>query len=664
MRRQVQPGAIPLAVQVSFGPRRTRKRWFALLLIFVLLLILATLEAVRYVQLYQNLRVGRTDLLAAESVLQPEAGLAISPSALHNSQLRLAQGRGRLQRASQLLSHDPLLLLAGRLPLLERQVVAIRSLTSMGEELAAAGIEAAGALGEFEQTRDSQSETLAEKLLPALQASAPHVTIIEADFKAAQASRRHIASHGLLPPLRSAVAQFDGRAGLLQSVLLAYQQATAVAPDALGYKGPRTYLVLAMDNTEILGTGGFVLMYGLLTFDQGRLEQRFFDNVTNINWNWPPPDPERYVAPPRPLATYLLRGWPMGVAEASWWPDFPTVAQKAIEIYHVNSGRSTQLDGVIGVNFQTLERLLQVIGPVTLPQYGETVSAANVIEKTLILTNPQAPRPGERDRYDFAGAVAGEIISRTLTIDSPKWMEMLAALRDMAGQKEAMVYAVDPPIQAIITDRGLDGGIRPATDDYVMAVDSSVGTTKLNLVVQSYIALDVRLLAGGGSTDTLTLTYLNPYSAWSEGKDPRLLRVVSGPAYIDYARVLTPSGSTLTQVVHDGSLSGVEDAWSESGRTVYGSYFNLPLDTMTRFSYTYTVPPPSGPAGPPGQYRLVAQKQPGTGAVPLAVTVHPPPGSHIRSSELDGQRLAGAPGHIPTDLRQDRAITVAWGPNR
>ncbi|GAF87144.1 unnamed protein product, partial [marine sediment metagenome] len=280
-------------------------------------------------------------------------------------------------------------------------------------------------------------------------------------------------------------------------------------------------------------------------------ERLFFDDVGSINPDWPPAS-NGYIDPPGPLQRYLLGDWPMGLAEASWWPDFPTAAQNAIEIYHTNSGTEEPIDGVIGVNFLTLEKLLEVLGPITVEEYDATVTSQDVTEKTLIITHPEGTRPWETDRFDFVGYLAKDIIDRTLSAGPSKWASMLSALRTVGQEKNLLLYHTDPKVQGVVADFGWDGGLKETDGDYLMVVDSSLRSTKLNLVVEPRIDLDVSIDWEGNATNVVTVAYANDYSAWSQGKDPHLagLIIVYGSlsAYGDYLRLLVPDGASLLEV--------------------------------------------------------------------------------------------------------------------
>jgi hypothetical protein len=643
---------------------RARSRVVIGVAILIALLLIVGVEAFRYVRLYNDLVEGKDLLIDAADLMERE-GLDLTAGDLSEATQRFESARGKLSSASDVIGSDPFVLVAGHLPWLSGQVNAAKDLTSIGVDASDIGMEAAAAMRTYQGIRDAQGGALSARAVPVLEAVEPNVSVIEERLATVRERRGDIGDDGLLGPLSSAVDQLDEHIEELEVRLADYKRATRMAPTVLGYEGPQTYLVLAHDNTEILGTGGFILVYGFLTFDEGRLERLFFDDVGSINPDWPPAT-NGYIDPPRPLQTYLLSDWPMGLAEASWWPDFPTAAQNAIEIYHTNSGTQEPIDGVIGINFLTLEKLLEVLGPITVEEYDVTVTSQDVTEKTLIITHPEGTRPWETHRYDFVGYLAEDVIDRTLGAEPSKWASMLSALRTVGREKNLLLYHSDPTVQEAITDFGWDGGLQGAGGDYLMVVDSSLRSTKLNLVVEPRIDLDVSIDWEGNATNVVSVAYANDYTAWSEGQDPHLVALVTGegslPLYGDYLRLLVPGGSSLREVAEEGKPVGAEDTWSEGGKAVLARFFLLPLDAKKELTFTYTVPSVADMSGNVYEYRLFVQKQPGTEAIPLIVTVHPPPGLKLLSTELDGNELEDKPIRIATDLREDREIVIRYGP--
>lgn len=637
----------------------------------MVLLSLLGVEGFRFVRTVRDLREGKDILLETADLLE-ERSLDVTAGELDQANADFDRASERIDRASGVLRSDPILSVAARLPWLGGQVGAARDLADIGSHSTAIGTESVEAFRAFQRIRDTEGGELSEKVVSVLDVLDPHLTVIEHHLAIVQEQRARIGDRDLVSPLESAVSSLDQRLEDLEDRLVNQRRAQEMAPRVLGYQGPQTYLVLAHDNTEILPTGGFILVYGFLTFDEGRLQNLSFDTVDTVgnvaDGAWPPTDGRPSVEPPRALKVHLLRNWPMGLAEASWWPDFPTAAKNAIEIYRVNSGDQRTIDGVIGINFLTLEKLLEVLGPVTVDLYGETVTNETVTSRTLVITHPEALRPWETDRYDFTGYVAQEVIERTLSADSSQWASLLAALDALGGEKNLLLYHTDPAVQREIVDFGWDGVVDESAGDFLMAVDSNLRRNKLNLVVETSIDLDVRLDGEGNASNVATITYRNDHTAWAQTADPRLLPLTTGggwpvPLYGSYVRLLVPEASELQALTLGGVPAEAEEVSTEGVRASIGFYVSVPLDSTAEVAYAYVAPSIVDVSHNPYEYRLLVQKQPGTRAVPLTVTVAAPPGMKVVSIELDGKELEGGLDQIVTDLRQDRQIAVKYAPN-
>ncbi len=627
---------------------------------------LIALAAGRYALLYRDLADGEDHLLAAAELMEAR-GLDIERNELDSAEASFQRAQDKLTSASHALNSDPLLFVAAHLPRAGSQVEAARNLAESGADGSDIGLEAVRAMRSFQTVRDTQGGALSERVTLVLDAVEPNVAVIEDELASVDRRRQSIADDGLLAPLDSALTKLDNHIRELRARLADYRRGARLAPQLLGYDGPRTYLVLAHDNTEILGSGGFILVYGLLTFDQGRLTQLFFDDIGSIYFDWRARTGE-YIEPPRPLKNYLLRDWPMGLGEASWWPDFPTAAQAAIELYRRESGSDEPIDGVIGINFLTLEKLLAVIGPITVDEYGVTVNDQNVTEQTLIVTHPETSRPWETDRYDFVGYLAEDVIEKTMGSDAPKWAPMLGAVHTLGEEKNLLLYSTDQETQKVIAELAWDGSVRPTDGDYLMVVDSSLNSTKLNLVVEPSIEADISIDDLGNARNTVTITYASDYQAWARDQDPHLASLVVGAGtltvYGDYLRLLVPSGSSVQDVLEEGTQAGIEAIWQEHGKTVLGRYFALPLDTAKTLAFTYLVPSALDTSQAPFTYRLLIQKQPGTAAIPLKIRVEPPHWAKDTLLELDGRPVEPGSLAVDTDLRVDRSLVVTIVPQR
>jgi hypothetical protein len=646
--------------------QRRRQRSLALGLVVAAIALLTIAEGFRYTDAFHNVSDGKDHLLSAARIME-ERGLDIQASELDAVERSYRQARSDLDAASGTADSDPLALLGRRLPWLGSQIGATQDLLDIGKEGADIGLAAVEAMRSYQAVRDRQAGPLSERVSLLLDAVQPHAERMEQGLAAVEARRNAIDADGLVSPLDSALADLDYHIAELRQRLDNYDRGSRLAPALLGQEGPRTYLILAHDNTEMLGSGGFILVYGLLTLDHGKITRLYFDDVSSIYFDWRQRTGE-YIEPPRPLKGYLLRDWSMGLGEASWWLDFPTVAEQSIELYRRESGNDEPIDGAIGINFHTLEKLMAVTGPLTVDEYGVTVDSANVTEQTLIITHPEATRPWETDRYDFVAYLAEDVIDRAMGIGPTQWTAMLEATNVLGEEKDLLLYLRDPEAQQAVAELGWDGRVQSSDGDYLMVADSSLNSTKLNLVVQPSIDLIVSLDDLGNARNTVTVTYGNDYSTWARNQDPQLAALVTGQSiltvYGDYLRLLVPPGSATLEVREDDMLVGAEGVWQEHGKTVLGRYFALPIDSSRTLTFTYTVPAVLDTSQEPFAYRLLVQKQPGTAAVPLRIKVEAPRWAEAISLELDGQPVALDSLGLATDLRQDRTLVVRLTPQR
>jgi len=611
--------------------------------------------AVRLVLVYRDVTEARAALLDAEAALRRE-GLGTSDSTLDAAELEALAARSEFRSAERFLGREPLLRLATHVPWLGSQVEAAAGLAGIGydgSEIALAGVEA---LRSFNDVPADGDGALGERAVAFLEATRPQIATIQARLESVR-GRRDALGGGLLPPLAGFASEVDRRLPRLEEMVTKYRSGDAVAAGLLGYQGARTYLVLGQDNTEIMPGGGLIGVYGLVTLEGGALIESRFADAGDVIAEWQERSGGEYIEPPAPLKRYLLRDWTWNLALSNWSPDFPTAARQALFFFERGGGPS--VDGVIAMDFAALEGLLDVLGPVSIDDYGVTVTAANVTEETLIRTRSLV-RPGE-NKHAFAVAVASRVIDGTLSAGREEWAPLLETLDRLATQKHIAVYSAEPSLRQRLRELGWSGEVLKARGDYLQVVEASVHSTKLNLVVDQRAELDVRLDGDGDARNSVTLHYENRLSRWAEGRDPDLTYdlMLSG-LYGDYVRLLAPAGSDLEGVTLNGREVGAEAVGAESGKASFGRYLALPNGAWASLGFLYEVPAAVILTGGVYEYRLLVQKQAGASAMPLDVSVDVPDGASVQSVTLDGEPLEGRPLDIQTELDRDREFVIRY----
>ncbi|MGC8839342.1 MAG: DUF4012 domain-containing protein, partial [Anaerolineae bacterium] len=609
------------------APRKGCRRGCAVALIVALaLLILALAWAVP-----RDVQAARALLRLQSTVRQAQALMLqdpTDPAALKQALDLIHAARQDLdivqEAAGPLLAAAPYL---GWVPRWGGDLTQAPHLLEMGRQLVHAA-DALAPLGDAFLDLQEQGSLSLGKLLPLLVTHRPALQQAAASAEAALAARETLAEERLSPRLKELLERVDPYLPLLEEALALAE----AAPDLLGAGGERRYLLLAQNADELRATGGFISGVGLLTVWDGQVVGlTFTDSYAVDDLSKPHP------APPPALSRYMLGAGILVLRDVNWWPDFPTVAQAAEALYELDQGVVT--DGVVAADLEALRQVLEVLGPVPLPDYGETVDAAGLASllKTYWAAPKEAPALGEKPwqewwqhRKDVMGDVLGAVFLR-LSAGEVDWPALLRAVLRALEEKHILLYVNHPQAQAILARRGWDGALSPpAQGDYLMVVDTNVGFNKVNPRIQEAITYTVRLDGTGGAQAELTVRYLHgatkPITTCvQEARYGDSYDEMQERCYWDYLRVLVPPGTEV--LVHEGLEEGTFEVLQEDRRydTLTGLLVLKPQEERTvRFVYRL-------PAGriAPGAYRLLVQKQAGTHALPFTLQVYRPDGTPL-----------------------------------
>lgn len=634
---------------------RARRRWAVLAISLVGLIVsaLAVLVATRYYPAYRSALAARDDLREAQALLR-DRHLDASVADLVIAEARLDDAERDFRRARRAFD-DPMLRVGQHLPLVGGSLRATVQLTDIGIEGVYLGRDAIAMTRTYQRLRDQETGTLTERTEEIFAELDPSMTAIEERLEQIREKRSQVAGAALPPALVSAVREMDQDLDELDELGETYDDLSAFLPAFLGFNGPRTYLVLAQNNAELLPTGGLISVYGVITIQDGRIQEKFFEDAVSYGGRWLERS-DTYIEPPAPLKHYLLKDFGWNLAVSNWSPHFPTAAQDAERFFRLAGGRA--VDGVIAINVHTIEELLRVTGPITVEPYGVTVIAENALD--TIEEHTRTAQEPEADRKAFVGVLAEELLSRLMHARPEQWTPLVEALQRLRDGRQLLFFSHDEEMQTLAHRQGLDGSLETPNGDYLMLVDASVNSTKLNIALEQRIDLTVRIDALGNAQHQVTISYRNNLPAWSKGRDPLLVRrLMLGGLYGGYVRLLAPHSSLLESVTLAGREVGPEEIGTERDKAVFGRFFALASGQETQLGFLYTT---SGIARFEDGllvYRLHLQKQPGTGAVPLSISLILPDGATLRYAELDGSPVEPLTP-IETDLSEDRELIIRY----
>lgn len=444
-------------------------------------------------------------------------------------------------------------------------------------------------------------------------------------FTTIESTLRRVSPQALPVEYRERFLKAQRGVSLTRSLFFGYVQHQPLFEELLGAYGPRTYLFLFQNNQELRATGGFIGTYALLEMSHGHRRRFFVDGIFNPDGHL-----SENIVPPEPIQK-ISAGW--SLHDSNWFPDFPLSAQKAMFFYEKSGGPT--IDGIITLTPTVLQRLLEITGPVDLPEYGVTIDANNflpIIQEEVEVNYDKEVNEPKRILGDLTEA----LIDRFLTFRNPRETWKLGnTLAELLNERHILLYARSPEVEELIRTAGWSGELLSPPHDYLSVVHSNINGFKTDGVIDSVIEHTAVIESDGRIIDTVTITRSHhggttPYDWWNR-------------VNTDYLRVYVPKGSKLLSasgmtrefptppldydalkfrrdpdVVQEESGTTIDSESGtriseESGKMVLGNWVYVSPGESVKVTYTYELPFRVNPSvNDPASYSILYQKQSGT----------------------------------------------------
>ncbi len=383
------------------------------------------------------------------------------------------------------------------------------------------------------------------------------------------------------------------------------------APYLLGIDEERTYLVLFQNDKELRPTGGFLTAYSIMTVNNGKFNQAVSSDIYHLDDIYNPK-----VEAPEPIVDYLKGPYVINdnyrLRDMNWDPDF----RFSMELFTKEAEEAgiDEIDGVIAVDTHVVVNILNVIGPIGVPGFGnfsteidERCDCPQVIYELESFADVEGPivwsenEPGKivyapenyENRKKIVGPLMNSIISNAMGQEKEKLPGLFMAGWKSINEKHILVYVFDEKAQVGVESFNLAGRIKETEGDYLHINDANLGGRKSNMYVYEEVMQDIEIADDGTATKTLTITYKNPqdYDGWLNSVLP------------NWTRIYVPEGSEIIDV------EGFEDpgeTYTEHGKTVVSGGFELRPQGVKKIIVTYKLP-----FKVQDKYKLLVQKQPG-----------------------------------------------------
>jgi hypothetical protein len=600
--------------QKGYGKRRKTKRLYfvatPLLLIFLAGSVFSAFTYKTYKASYASAmntaQEAEQHLRNAEYLL---LGLSKNPFNVTSVEQAQQQFRGAAADFTQLeASLQSLPGITTSIPVYGSRLNAAQHLVPLALEMSQAGISGCSIMqtliSAFHDPLKSQSGGLTQASL----------TLIQRDFKQVEQSINQAISeaHQLTPAdvsfephLATLFASFQSNIPLMQKWMGTISGFLQVAPAILGIGTPTNYLIEVLDSTELRPGGGFIGNYGIATVANGRL---IATHITDVDLLDGPFEFAGHTIPFPPqyawFAQFLhLTSW--SFRDSNLEADFPTSARYGETNYKLEGGK-VPVQGVIAITPWLIQHILQITGPVTVPGYGETVSAQNLIAEIHFHQLGHAgegsalvPAPGGHSslRKQFTELLAEQVFARIHQLSSTELATFLQLLATSVRTKDIQVYLNSNTAENLLHLAHLDAAIQSPQGDSFFVVDANPSGNKANGFITSSMQDAVTIDANGNVLHHMTLHY-----AWLIPGN-----IYGNPIYYDYIHIYVPPGSTLYSV--DGwTPKGTEQ---EFGREVWTGDFGFSFGQTHTISLTWMVHNAVQKTGNTCHYQELIQKQAG-----------------------------------------------------
>ncbi len=439
----------------------------------------------------------------------------------------------------------------------------------------------------------------------------------------------------------------------------------------LGHDNPRQYLLIFQNNSEIRATGGFIGTYGILTLDKGEIKELFIDGIFNADGQL-----HEKIIPPRPIQK-ISTAWSMH--DANWFADFPTSAQKIAWFYEKTGGPTT--DGVISLTPTLIERLLELTGPISMPEYDVTLTPDNFVEliqyKVEIDYDKEINKP-KKILSDFAP----KFIHTLNQLSSENRRKALEIIFDCFEEKHILVYFNNPSLEELAVEWNYSGQLLSTDKDYLSVVSSNINGYKTDMMVKETIKHQAEIQPDGSIIDTLTITRKHEggqseYDWWNRVNSNYLrvylpldselisangqsLEIYQPP--IDYQK----QGFKIDSLVNEIESKMIVDKktgthiFQENNKTVFGNWVYVSPGETVVLTYKYRLPFKIDLTKSADSYSVLVQKQLGSIGSQFSYELKFPENWQVSWKHPDNAEHGSGIINYEKDLKIDRFLGVTF----
>jgi hypothetical protein len=429
----------------------------------------------------------------------------------------------------------------------------------------------------------------------------------------------------------------------------------SILPHLLGYSEEKEYLLLFMNNAELRPIGGFIGSVGRLIIQNGKIKDFSIQDVYDLDGQLTRHIEPHYIVR-RNLQPHLY------LRDSNFDLDFQRSASTSAMIYQLESGNKP--DGVVAVDFTIIQKVLEIIGPVNLPNYNQTLSSENSLEflqETIEDTN-------------FAGSTQKkELLTQLFTsimLEIEKKPEHLLSIGlkipELLEQKHILLSYQSPDIQSLLSALNFGGKIPVRENinnkviyDTVGFNEANIGVNKVNKKISRSIfyEADLSKRLAKAKISLRNESESDNYKAYLRLIAPRnsILRnvLVNG---VEVETIEAVTNPRMYEAVNFSPAKGVYEIETTDDylKTIFGTVVEVEKGKVLTVEFEYTNPAPFLEDGK-DIYNLYVIKQAGTYITPSSFSIKFPDGFSASGDSISsyGQGVVKLENNLETDLNYE-----------
>ena len=312
-----------------------------------------------------------------------------------------------------------------------------------------------------------------------------------------------LGSLGVLEPtLRESVREVAARVEPIGPGIDRIRAALDVVPDLLGHQGARRYAVVLANPAESREVGGVAAAVAMVDVRDGDIIEHHVLRARDLG------APESAITTELPRRYRSYEPWRYG-QNLTGARDFDIVASTTAKV--IEAMGSGTVDGVIYLDPQALAGLIELVGPVWVPELAAEVDADEIEE--LLVRDQYRLFPERRDRVAVSESLLDATVDR-LEVGDLAPEELVVALGDAAGADRLRFSSRQPKVAA-----ALSAPRDPAATDFLSVMQVNTGPNKLDAELHREIDYEVRIDNDHHLTATTTVSVENRATARTPGGD-------------------------------------------------------------------------------------------------------------------------------------------------